>query len=243
MRSRRSGTKQRSLGGSSRSGMRDSLTACFSIPASSVAHTRPPHTRGVHDDARVLVHYALPTGSRSPDYRDTLPLRGALDTNVGVECADRPREGSPGPAPLQLYSAAMATAYQMETTVADWPRLLVSDAFLEMVHSHAAAAGNDPHARMTREIGKKCREFLFQDTDGLWRSTTSAKGSTGCRPDRTSGLSSRVRTISPVQHGQLTRRKGTPSSSRSTSTWSTTSPAGSHSGSEIFNPDMGHGAW
>jgi hypothetical protein len=104
----------------------------------------------------------------SPDYRDTLPLRGALDTNVGVECADRPREGSPGPAPLQLYSAAMATAYQMETTVADWPRLLVSDAFLEMVHFYAAAAGNDPHARMTREIGKKCREFLFQDTDGLW---------------------------------------------------------------------------
>jgi hypothetical protein len=104
----------------------------------------------------------------SEDYRETLPIRGALDINVGIECADRAREGSNEKPAMQFYSAAMATAYQMETTQANWPRILVSDDFLAMVRSHAAAEGDDPQTRMTRRLGKRCGDFLFQDTDGLW---------------------------------------------------------------------------
>ena len=104
----------------------------------------------------------------SPDFRETLPLRGALDMNVGIECPDRARAGSIEKPSRQLYSPAMATAYQMEATLACWPRILVSNDFLDMVRSHAAAEGNDPQARMTNQIGTKCGDFLFQDTDGRW---------------------------------------------------------------------------
>ena len=110
--------------------------------------------------------FQLARGSK--DYRATLPFRGAIDANVGTERADQPRRGSAEKPPLQLYSAAMATAYEMETTLAKWPRILVSENFRDVIRSHADAVGEDQLARMTRNWAKECGKFLFQDTDSLW---------------------------------------------------------------------------
>jgi hypothetical protein len=56
----------------------------------------------------------------------------------------------------------------METMLAKWPRILVSENFREVIRSYANAVGEDQLARMTRNWAKECDKFLFQDTDSLW---------------------------------------------------------------------------
>lgn len=144
----------------------DSLLFYVPLAASS---THPLPMRAEH--AMLLacsgaMLFQLARGSK--DYRETLPFRGAIDANMGTERADQPRRGSAEKPPLQLYSTAMATAYEMETTLAKWPRILVSENFLDAIRSHAKAVGEDQLAQMTRGWAEECGRFLFQDTDSLW---------------------------------------------------------------------------
>jgi hypothetical protein len=95
---------------------------------------------------------------------DTLPLRGAIDVDVGVEVTDHEREDK---APShrwepQLYSAAIANVYELEQTVADVPRIVLGDQLMGLLDAFADVsrerARRRPTSRTSSANGKVSAE-------------------------------------------------------------------------------------
>jgi hypothetical protein len=85
------------------------------------------------------------------------PLRGAIEIAWGVEL--RPNE---------LYGAAIARSYELESVVAQYPRVVVGNYTVRYLEAHATNPHNDIASRMNREFAEICLQFLAQDVDGVW---------------------------------------------------------------------------
>lgn len=110
------------------------------------------------------------------DVRDTLPLRGAMDVDMGVEYPDRldgavepTGEEKNHPELMQFYSAALARAYEVEQTEAVYPRVVVTEQFLKMLDTHANDESRlDLKGTVNRQYAEKSGGLLTQDGDGFW---------------------------------------------------------------------------
>lgn len=86
------------------------------------------------------------------------PIRGSVDVAWGVEI----REG-------QFYGAALSRAYQLESEVAGYPRIVVSADTVEFLDSLARSTVPLPEdyiGSLNRELGRLCLQFLTTDADG-----------------------------------------------------------------------------
>lgn len=86
------------------------------------------------------------------------PIRGSVDVAWGVEI----REG-------QFYGAALSRAYQLESEVAGYPRIVVSADTVEFLNSLAHSTAPLPEdyiGSLNRELGGLCLQFLTTDADG-----------------------------------------------------------------------------
>lgn len=83
------------------------------------------------------------------------PVRGAIDIAWGVEL---PHSG--------LYGPVVANAYELESEVAQYPRIIVSQRVVEFLEAHRATTGADPFTRVNRDYAKLCLDMLVQDIDG-----------------------------------------------------------------------------
>jgi hypothetical protein len=152
----------------------DSITLHMSLHDSSSFDVRMGHLHNILIGCCGAQLMQLARGH--DDINDTLPLRGAIDINVGTEYPDRLR-GSPRrtgteanhPELLQLYSPALATAYELEQTIAVYPRVIVSDPFRAMLYSHIEdQTVDDYQAEANRSYARRNAAFLTQDSDGVW---------------------------------------------------------------------------
>lgn len=86
------------------------------------------------------------------------PIRGAVDVAWGVEIRDG-----------QFYGAALSRAYQLESEIAGYPRIVVSADAVEFLNSLALSTAPQPEdyiGSFNREMGRLCLQFLTTDADG-----------------------------------------------------------------------------
>lgn len=84
-----------------------------------------------------------------------MPLRGALDISWGVEL----HEG-------ELYGAAVANAYELESKVAQYPRIVVSERTVNYLLSNINNPSNDVFTEYSRRLATICYNMLTKDADG-----------------------------------------------------------------------------
>ncbi len=85
------------------------------------------------------------------------PMRGAIDIAWGVELR-----------PGELYGPVVASAYELESEVAQYPRVVVGHRVIEFLEVYRAGSGNDSFSQVNSNLAKLCLDMLFQDTDGHW---------------------------------------------------------------------------
>lgn len=85
------------------------------------------------------------------------PIRGAIEVAWGVEL-------SPG----ELYGAAVARAYELESEVAQYPRIVVGSETVKLLGAHRANPEQDPFLQTDRALAELCLGMLVQDVDGYW---------------------------------------------------------------------------
>lgn len=85
------------------------------------------------------------------------PLRGALEIAWAAELY-----------PGELYGAAVARAYELESEKAGYPRIVVGPQLLQFLSLHSANDQMDPFSRNDQSLAKLCLEMLVQDADGTW---------------------------------------------------------------------------
>jgi hypothetical protein len=85
------------------------------------------------------------------------PVRGAIDIAWGVEIR-----------PGELYGPAVIRAYELESEVAQYPRIVVGQAVIPFLEAHKMNSGNDPIVRASQVWAQRCLDMLAQDDDGNW---------------------------------------------------------------------------
>jgi len=83
------------------------------------------------------------------------PIRGAIEVAWGVELH-----------PGELYGAAVARAYELESEIAQYPRIVVGQEAVKLLKAHAANPGQDVYSQNDRELATLCIGMLVQDADG-----------------------------------------------------------------------------
>jgi hypothetical protein len=86
---------------------------------------------------------------------EQLPIRGAIDIAWGVEL----HEG-------EIYGPAVAKAYELESEVAQYPRIVVGPLFVDYLVSKMKDPAADIYAQCNRGLAKLCYDMLARDSDG-----------------------------------------------------------------------------
>lgn len=84
------------------------------------------------------------------------PVRGALDIGVGIEIDSN-----------EVYGAPLARAYELESTIASYPRIVIGKELLEYIAISQMLEGTDIISVATREIAEACAKLLVEDSDGV----------------------------------------------------------------------------
>lgn len=85
------------------------------------------------------------------------PIRGAIEVAWGVELH-----------PDELYGAAVARAYELESEIAQYPRIVVGAEAVKLLKVHAANLRQDVYSQNDRNLATLCLGMLVQDADGYW---------------------------------------------------------------------------
>ena len=85
------------------------------------------------------------------------PIRGAIDVAWGVEIH-----------PGELYGAAVARAYELESFHAQYPRIVVSSRVVDFLQAYKNNLEQDIYSANNRALAELCLGMLKQDVDGLW---------------------------------------------------------------------------
>lgn len=85
------------------------------------------------------------------------PIRGAIDVGWGVEVH-----------PGELYGAAVARAYELESSCAQYPRIVVSSRAVRFLEAHKNNQQADVFSAANRTLADLCLTMLAQDVDGVW---------------------------------------------------------------------------
>lgn len=85
------------------------------------------------------------------------PIRGAIDVAWGVELH-----------PGELYGAAVARAYELESEVAQYPRIVVGVEIVKLLQAHFANPAQDLYSQNDKALAELCLGMLVQDVDGNW---------------------------------------------------------------------------
>jgi len=85
------------------------------------------------------------------------PIRGGLEIAWGTELHDN-----------ELYGCVVAKAYQLESEIAQYPRIVVGPYFIEYLHAHIRSNEKDDYSIYNRLLAKHCVEMLALDDDGYY---------------------------------------------------------------------------
>ncbi|WP_313953747.1 hypothetical protein [Accumulibacter sp.] len=85
------------------------------------------------------------------------PIRGAIEIAWGIELH-----------PGELYGPAVARAYELESEIAQYPRIVLGPEAVKFLDAHAANAEQDIFSQNDRELAALCLKMLVRDADGRW---------------------------------------------------------------------------
>lgn len=83
------------------------------------------------------------------------PIRGAIEVAWGVELH-----------PGEIYGAAVARAYELESYVAGYPRIVIGQEMLKFLDLQCQNPKTDPFSQFDRALATRCREMILKDADG-----------------------------------------------------------------------------
>ena len=83
------------------------------------------------------------------------PLRGAIEIAWGIELQ-----------PGELYGAAIARAYELESECAQYPRVVIGKEVVRFLESHSKNLADDPYSIGDRDMANLCLSMILKDTDG-----------------------------------------------------------------------------
>jgi len=84
-------------------------------------------------------------------------FRGAIDIGMAGRFPD-----------ADLYGPVLANAHQLESKVAQYPRIVVGQEVLKYLQFHVDNPENDGPARANHVTAARCLRMLSQDSDGSW---------------------------------------------------------------------------
>jgi hypothetical protein len=84
-------------------------------------------------------------------------FRGGIDIGYGVEIDDN-----------EIYGPAIVKAYDLESKVAKYPRIVISDTLERYLFEILNKPQADPVSQNNRGLAKICREMLMVDGDGRY---------------------------------------------------------------------------
>jgi hypothetical protein len=90
-------------------------------------------------------------------YQFRNPLRGGIEIAWGTELR-----------PGELYGPAIARSYELESEVAQYPRIAVGTRMIEFLKTVAALEPKDNYSLYSSMIAKLCLQMLIRDIDGQW---------------------------------------------------------------------------
>lgn len=85
------------------------------------------------------------------------PVRGAIEIAWGIELH-----------PGELYGAAVARAYELESEVAQYPRIVIGSEMVKFLQLHLNNPEQDPFSQNDKALAEICLGMVVQDTDGNW---------------------------------------------------------------------------
>lgn len=85
------------------------------------------------------------------------PVRGAIEIAWGIELH-----------PGELYGAAVARAYELESEIAQYPRIVIGSETVKYMKLHLANTEQDPFSQTDKALAELCLNMLVQDADGYW---------------------------------------------------------------------------
>jgi len=83
------------------------------------------------------------------------PLRGSVDISWGVELH-----------PGEIYGAAVANAYELESEIAQYPRIVIGERVVEYLETHSRNHESDIFGEFNRSLAKICLGMIAIDFDG-----------------------------------------------------------------------------
>lgn len=83
------------------------------------------------------------------------PIRAGIDVGWGVEYRQN-----------ELYGAALACGYHLESQVAQWPRVVVGEGLIEYLNHYSSPSGTDIGARFRSLMAERCLGLIAPDVDG-----------------------------------------------------------------------------
>lgn len=88
---------------------------------------------------------------------DKLPVRGAIEVAWGAEL----HLG-------ELYGPVVARAYELESEVAIYPRIVIGSYLVHYLESCSKNSSEEEHERVNRHFAERCLKMLLRDVDGHW---------------------------------------------------------------------------
>ncbi|TXI26620.1 MAG: hypothetical protein E6Q60_12110 [Nitrosomonas oligotropha] len=85
------------------------------------------------------------------------PLRGAIEVAWGVELQ-----------PGELYGPVVARAYELESEVAAYPRIVIGPYLVNYLELQSKNASEEHHDMVNQQLASLCLKMLLRDTDGHW---------------------------------------------------------------------------
>lgn len=87
------------------------------------------------------------------------PIRGGIDVGLGLNISE---VGDP-----EVYGPVLGNAYNLESKVADYPRILVTDGLIAFLEQMARLPQTTPLGRLGSNLAAECKRFItIDDTDG-----------------------------------------------------------------------------
>jgi hypothetical protein len=83
------------------------------------------------------------------------PLRGAVEIAWGVEL-------NPG----EIYGPVVARAYELESQIAQYPRIIIGPEVVNFLQQYAKPHGCDDFSRIDQAMAQVCLGMLWRDADG-----------------------------------------------------------------------------
>lgn len=84
------------------------------------------------------------------------PIRGGIDISWGVELHEN-----------ELYGPIVANTYEIESRIAQYPRVVVSKRLVDYIRLAIAETATDPYTQVNRTLALRCADWLTEDIDGF----------------------------------------------------------------------------